>query len=90
MVFAPDGTFGVERRDNVAPLLEHNKFQQNNPEFQSRGHRRKVADIPGGLYQLWKTVLGDPTSGDPEVLKRWDAKLNSNEWRHLRTNTERI
>lgn len=90
MVFQPDGTFDVERHENVAPLLEHNKYAQKNPELNRAGHVHKIAEIPGGLYHLWKTILGDPNTGDPEVIRRWNQKLNDPDWRHVRTDARKL
>ena len=47
-------------------------------------HVQPTAEIPISIYNLWLATLGDPKM-DPDARKAWNRRLNSNEWRDLRT-----
>lgn len=79
----------VEEIQDVEPILESNKRSAND-----RGKRitseicNPVASIPNGVMLKWLREEGwwvYDADKDPDVQKKLNAKLNSNEWRYLRT-----
>ena len=84
-----EGNVTVNAIQDVEPNIENNKANAN-----ERGKRitsevaNPVAHIPHIVGLKWLTEEGwwwQDADKDPDVDKKLKAKLNSNEWRHLRT-----
>lgn len=94
-----DGSWAIEAvQEDLQPLLDRNKVFQNHgdmrwgDEFGDMNLGVKmVATIPMVVIDLWRTKYGiDYFDPDPEVQKRIDRLLDSNEWRYLRTDNSRL
>ena len=77
----------ITKKQDITGLLNSNKAQAN-----ERGKKtvddcyNKVATIPASIIVKWKWEEGiDVYSNDPWHQKKVKEKLNSNEYRHLRT-----
>lgn len=82
-----DGGWTHETVQDVQPFLDANREAQNhcNPNSPS-GDLRMVARIPPIFAQKWFDEEGlDIWSADPDVQRAIDQKLNSDEYRWLRT-----
>jgi hypothetical protein len=55
----------------------------------SQQHWLPVCSLPAALDDQWKRELGDPKH-DPEAWKSWRRRLNSNEYRKLRTSEYQV
>lgn len=55
----------------------------------TQNHWLPIATMPVSLYEQWKRELGDPKR-DPVAMKKWKARLNSNEYRNFRASEHRI
>jgi ureidoglycolate hydrolase len=81
-----DGTFLIGYAEDVEPHLNHNKALVSNDDF----HKRRKMDmwhaahIPTTVIMKWLLEDGIDVF-NPEHDDRVNAKLNSNEWRYLRT-----
>ncbi len=94
-----DGSWAIEQvQDDLQPLLDRNKAYQNHGDMRwldepgsEKLGVRMVATIPMIVIERWQRDYGinyfDP---DPEVQKRIDRLLDSNEWRYLRTDNSRL
>jgi len=85
--------FTIERIQDVKPYLEQNKQAQRyfseNPQ---RGELREVADIPNVIVEKWLNE-DPPTSvcdNSKENMQRLARKLDSPEYKFLRTDTMKI
>ena len=82
-----DGSWTYETVQDVQPILDANKEAQNhcNPNSAS-GDLRLVARIPPIFAQKWFDEEGiDIWSADPDVQRAVDRKLNSSDYRWMRT-----
>ena len=79
------GEIAVERIQDVEPVIEANKRAQTAGDgFSPSRELREIAEIPLGVAELWRTVLGvDIFNRDhwPGVKRL----LRDSQWRHLRT-----
>lgn len=99
-----DGSWAIEQvRADTTPLYERNKVFQNHGngmkwnDWHDDGlgdldlDVRHVATIGFDVIDKWFVEYGiDYFDPDPEVQKRIDRLLDSNEWRHLRTNNLKL
>jgi hypothetical protein len=87
--FDSDGRIIVRTREEVAPILDHNKAIRNHgtPAPTIDGWRH-YATIPNTVVHKWLQEGIDVWSGEcQDALAR---KLNDPDWAYLRTNTGRI
>lgn len=82
-VFDDDGNLTVNTAQDVEAVLEANKAQSNEITNKS-DDMWHAARIPTVVQLKWLLEEGLDIY-NPEHAKRVAAKLNSNEWRHLRT-----
>lgn len=81
-------TVTIGRFQDVEPILNHNKALQNfNDGYNKSRDMRRVASIPNAIAEQWMrddgvNWLALPKHEKTAYLRK---KLNSNEWRHLRT-----
>jgi hypothetical protein len=82
-----DGTVTFALQQNVAPILEQNKAMANhNRGYSQSKEMARIASIPLSIVYKWMTEEGwDPFSPDPDCQKKLAQKLDSNEYRYLRT-----
>jgi hypothetical protein len=84
------GEITIERSQDVEPVIEANKRAQTAGDgFSPSRDLRQIAEIPMGVVELWRTVLG------VDIFNRdhWPAVkrlLRDSEWRHLRTSSGSI
>lgn len=79
------GNFAIETRQDVEPILDNNKRQQNDGDgFTPSRDMRKVGTIPLVVLQLWKDTEGLDWMNKNHA-KAIRAKLNDSDWRWLRT-----
>jgi hypothetical protein len=89
----PDGTFLIEHEQDVRPNLDTAKRLQNEDDrgWSPSRELRRVAHIPNIIIVKWLNEEGlDIFDSDPEMQKRYRAKLNDPDWRWLRTAPGRI
>lgn len=79
------GEIAIERVQDVAPVIEANKRARTAGDgFSPSRDLREIAEIPLGVVELWRTVLG------VDIFNRdhWPAVkrlLRDRDWQHLRT-----
>ena len=88
---ATDTTY-ITTEQNIQPLLELNKKQYNLDNRQGvKEDWWKVATIPNSIIHKWLNEDGvDFYSKDPWHVKKVKQKLNSNEYRYLRTSEGKV
>ena len=82
----------IRHVQDVNPILENNKrLQGENPFFKSRSAKR-IASIPNNVTYKWMQEDGIYWPSLPKHEKRiyLKRKLNSNEYRYLRTSEGRF
>lgn len=86
-----DGNNFITSTQNIDALVSKNKAEAN--EFRpgslignTQNHRRKVADIPAGLYHELVTKMGRPQD-NPKEWRKW---LNDYDNRFFRTDVGQI
>lgn len=80
-----DGTFLIETTEDVAPHLDHNKALLAADDFHTR-RKQDVwhqAHIPTTVILKWLKEGIDVFNPDHDAAV--NKKLNSNEWRYLKT-----
>lgn len=84
-----DGNGGMEiaTQQDVGEILEQNKAMANhNDGYSPDKFLRRAASIPVTIIAKWMTEEGwDPYSSDPDCQRKLAQKLDSNEYRYLRT-----
>lgn len=72
---------------DVAPILEQNKaMATHNDGYTSSRDMARIASIPLAIVYKWLTEEGwDAFSPDPDCQKKLAAKLDSSDFRYLRT-----
>lgn len=87
-----DGTMTIQRHQDVEGILESNKRELIDNEVNDKSFGRKVASIPNLVIEQWmKEGINVYQMGvDPAVRKAVMRKLNSPEWRYLRTHNSRL
>ena len=84
-----DKTFSIQTVQDVAPYLDNNKELLAESRKDWKGDLHEVAEIPPVVWlQWWREFGSDP--GSKANRARLKAKLNSNEWQHLRVKGGRI
>lgn len=80
-----DGTFTIERVQDVEPILDHNKALQN--ERQRSDWGRQVASIPLVIIEKWANEEGANllAMGKDEAAAFLKRKLADPDWKWLRT-----
>lgn len=80
-----DGTFTIERIQDVEPILENNKALQSTPQRSDWG--RHVASIPNVIIELWSNQDGVNLLALPqrEFAAYVHKKLADPDWMWLRT-----
>ncbi|MGI0149162.1 MAG: hypothetical protein ACREDF_06495 [Thermoplasmata archaeon] len=65
-----DGTFVVEQRHDVEPIIEDNKARERGFDGRAswRGDWHRVASIP---LSLWMTLRKTGLARDPRAFRRW-------------------
>ena len=88
----PDGTFLIEHEQDVEASLDHNKAMANEDDrgWSASRELRRVAHVPNIIIVKWLQEGLDIFDPDPEMQKRYRAKLNDPDWRWLRTAPGRI
>ena len=78
-------TFAAQQ--DVAPVLEQNKAMANhNDGYTQSREMARVASIPISIIYKWMTEEGwDPFSPDPDCQRKLAMKLDSPDYRYLRT-----
>lgn len=95
-----DGSWAIEQvQADLTQFLDANKVYQNHGDGMKWGDDygdlnldvRMVARIPWIVIDDWRVKYGiDYFDPDPEVQKRIDRLLDSNEYKWLRTTTGRL
>jgi hypothetical protein len=95
-----DGSWAIEQvQSGLEELMDRNKVYQNHGNGMKWGDDlgdlqldvRHVATIPWIVIEQWKRDYGiDYMDPDPEVQKRIDRLLDSNEFKWLRTTNSRL
>jgi hypothetical protein len=81
-----DGTFVIETRQDVAPILETNKATQLHHGKNTHGKDIfPAAKIPVVIQYEWLKKYGITSVFDEEYWPLIRRLLNSNEWKYLRT-----
>ena len=91
----PDGTFLIEHEQDVEPNLDRNKALATADDGGWSASRegstaRRVAHVPNIIIVKWLQEGLNIFDPDPEMQKRYRAKLNDPDWRWLRTAPGRI
>lgn len=82
----------IERVQNIEPALDRNKELYNDSSYRQQGMKDSflhVAHIPMIIIEKWKVEEGIDVF-NPDHINRVRAKLNSNEYKYLRTSSGRI
>lgn len=83
------GAITVEEAQDVESIVENNKrLASGNGRAISSDVANPVASIPTGIILKWLREEGwwvYDAHKDPDVERKLNQKLNSNEWRYLRT-----
>ena len=78
-----------KKSQDCAPILEANREDRNNP-VQDLSFGRKFASVPIDVLDAWILHEGldyRRIGKDPEMRKRFMAKLNSRDWSGFKTHT---
>lgn len=79
---------------DVAPILERNKaMATHNDGYSQTRELRRVASIPYAIGLKWMNEEGwwfMDAGHDPDVARKLAAKLNSSDYRYLRTAEGRV
>jgi hypothetical protein len=81
----------IERIQDVEPILQVNKRLANESQ-NSKSNFRRVANIPNMIIEQWmKEGINIFDMGhDPDVRKKVMQRLNSPDWKKLRTHNSRL
>jgi hypothetical protein len=79
-----DGDWVYETIQDTAPILDLNKWAQNEAAFNYGRQMKHVASIPLIVIEKWRNELGIDY-WNPDHQGKVDDLLNSSEWRWLRT-----
>ena len=83
------GELIVKREQDTTGYLEQNKRELAEAPswrpYSGRSSLRKVASVPMIVVEQMMKEGINPLSNDPEMQRKFYQKLNSNEYRHLRT-----
>lgn len=81
--YSDDGDITISTSQDCQPILDRNKELANEP-LDKRKDIWRVASIPPVVQMKWLVEEGIDVF-DPEHAPAVRKKLNSNEWRYLRT-----
>lgn len=86
-----DDDVTIERVQDVEGILEENK-QVYDEDQRLNAFGRRVASIPNIIVEQWlkEGINIFDMNKDPEVQKKVFMKLNSPDWRYLRTHNSRL
>lgn len=86
-----DDNVTIERVQDVEGILQDNK-EAYDEDQRRNAFGRRVASIPNIVIEQWmKEGINIFNMGsDPDVRKKVFMKLNSPDWRHLRTHNSRL
>ena len=82
----------IERVQNIEPILDRNKTLYNDDEYKRQGMKDSflhVAHIPMIIIEKWRNEEGIDVF-NPEHINKVRAKLNSSEYKYLRTTAGRV
>lgn len=89
---ANNGELVIKREQDVEPILDANRREINEvtswrPYASGRKDvaLRKVAEIPNVVIERWMKEGINIFSPDPDMQKKFKAKLNDPDWKWLRT-----
>ena len=87
-----DGSIVFNRSQDTSEILEENKRERIENEYNKKSFGRKVATIPNIILIEWhKEGIDYMKYGVcPETTKEIKKRLNSPDWRMLRTSNTRI
>ena len=87
-----DGTITFERVQDMNGILKSNQIELINGEQDRKAMMRKVATIPNIIIEKWmKEGINIYNMGhDPDVRKKVLQRLNSFDYRSLRTHNSRL
>ena len=87
-----NGRIQYERSQDVNPILDLNKYEANNDAGAKTRFGVKAASIPNIVIEQWMREGIDVFNYGrcPVTTKRIKDKLNSNEFKYLRTNTGKL
>lgn len=85
LLFHADGSFALQRSQDVEPALEANRrLRAEGDGYSPSRELRRIASIPTVVQFEWIRRYGvDPLARGNEALLR--RLLNDPDWRHLRT-----
>jgi hypothetical protein len=85
-------SLSIERTQDVEGILQDNKELSKESDSSSKGIMRRVANIPNMVIELWmKEGINIFDMGhDPDVRKKILQRLNSPDWKYLRTHNSRL
>jgi hypothetical protein len=94
MIKGDNGGWRFHAEQDCTPILDRNKaMATHNDGYSPTRDMRRVATIPAVVRLKWINEEGwdyfDATH-DPDVARKFAAKLNSSEWAHLRTAPGRV
>lgn len=87
-----DGSWAVQEREDISPVLDDNKEQQSHgprPGAMQPAGMRLAARIPAIIILKWLNDYGIDFY-NPDHERAWVRLLNSSEWKWLRTTDETI
>lgn len=82
----------IERVQDIAPILDRNKALYNDTGYRQKTMKDNfwhAAHIPMIIIEKWRNEEGIDVF-NPEHITKVRAKLNSSEYKYLRTSTGRI
>lgn len=87
-----DGTISFNRFQDSEEIVEQNKLEFNDSDQDKGSALRKVASIPNMVIEQWlKEGINIMDMGRcPETRRRVLQKLNSPDYRYLRTHNSRL
>lgn len=86
-----DDDVTIERVQDVEGILEDNRRAYDESQ-KSSAFGRRVASIPNIVIEQWlkEGINVFNISTDPETRRKVFLKLNSPDWKHLRTHNSRL
>lgn len=71
----PDGSFLLETKTNIDPILElakknQNEYRPNSLIGNTQKHHQKIAEIPSSIFQQLLEKFGEPAQ-NPNDWKKW-------------------
>ena len=85
-----DDKIHIVHKQDVEPILQANKDVRSTRAGSRYGDMEKVASIPAVVVTAWMNEGINVMAPNREDLRRMKKKLNSPEWKHLRTRDNKI